>query len=284
MKILISMVAVAFLFRTAALAQDTKPPEPAATITARTELVLVPTLVREKSGAPITGLAKGDFTVLENGAERTIGVFEEIKTAATRQQWQALPTGEFSNYLANQPVPGRLTIIVMDSINTKFYDRSYAHDQILKFLGELGSGHEPIALLQLTRGGAQVIHDFTTDPAVLAKALRGLQAGGQAPVAETEESFPDSTASNLPQPSGKGQVSRESQALTNMLDNMEQNYLATQRMLAAQLTLDGMEQIARAFAAVPGRKSLIWASGGFPFSIDDLSRLVAGEAPLRPSY
>jgi len=246
--------------------------------------VLVPTLVREKSGAPITGLAKADFTLLENGAERTIAVFEEIRTTDTGQRYRALPAGEFSNYLVNQPVPGRLTIIVVDSINTKFSNRSYAREQILKFLGELGNGHEPLALLQLTRGGALVIHDFTTDPAVLAKALRRLQSGGQAPVADTAESLPDPTASALPQSSENAKLALESQQLTSLLDNMEQNYLAAQRMLAAQLTLDGMQQIARAYAAIPGRKSLIWASGGFPFSIDDLSRLIAGEAPLRPGY
>jgi len=257
MRILTPVIAMAFLLHAGASAQETRPPEPAPTITARTELVLVPTLVREKSGAPITGLAKTDFTLLENGAERKIAVFEEIKTTAVRQRRQALPAGEFSNYLVNEPAPGRVTIIVMDSINTQFSDRSYARDQILKFLGEMAGSNEPIALLQLQRGGVRMIHDFTTDPAVLAKALRRSRPGPEGPVADTEESL-------------------ESQQLTNMMQDLEQNYLAAQRMLAAQLTLDGMQQIARAYAAIPGRKSVIWASGGFPFSIDELSRALSG--------
>jgi hypothetical protein len=37
--------------------------------TARTELVLIPTLVTDKSGTYISGLKKEDFRVLENGAE-----------------------------------------------------------------------------------------------------------------------------------------------------------------------------------------------------------------------
>ncbi|MFZ3213905.1 MAG: VWA domain-containing protein [Terriglobales bacterium] len=279
MKILTPIVTVVFLFRIVALAQDTKPPEPASTLTARTELVLVPTLVREKSGAAITGLTKDDFTLQENGAEQKIAAFEEIKTSAVRQQRQALPAGEFSNYLVNAPVPRRVTIIVMDSINTQFSDRSYAREHILKFLGEIAGSNEPIALLQLHRGGVRVIHDFTTDPAVLAEALRRFQQGNEAPVADTGESLPDpdAIAASLA-------LNKESQRVVQLLRDMEQGFLATQRMLAAQVTLDGMQQIARAYAAIPGRKSLIWASGGFPFSIDDLSRLIAGETPLRPGY
>ncbi|MGA2357098.1 MAG: VWA domain-containing protein, partial [Terriglobales bacterium] len=46
--------------------------------TARSELVLIPTLVTDKSGNHITGLKKEDFTVLENGAEQKIATFEEI--------------------------------------------------------------------------------------------------------------------------------------------------------------------------------------------------------------
>lgn len=272
MRILTLAIATAFLLHAEAPAQDSKPPEQAPTFTARTELVIVPTLVREKSGAPITGLAKTDFTVLENGAERTIAFFEEIKSIPVRQQRRAVPAGEFSNYLVNDAAPRRLTVIVMDSINTKFSDRSYAQEQVLKFLGEMAGSHEPIALLQLQRGGVRIIHDFTTDPAVLAQVLRRSRAGAESPVADTQESLPDAT------------VLAESQAFASMLDNMEQNYLAAQRMLAATLTLDGLQQVARAYAAIPGRKSLIWASGGFPFSIDDLSNLLAGNAPLRPSY
>ena len=264
MRALLAMT-LSLLLLTPALAEDTKPPERMPTLVSRSELVLVPTLVRDKSGAPVAGLSKGDFTLLENGREQKIAVFEQIKTAAVRPSRPRLPAGEFSNYLVDQPAPRRVTLIVMDSINTQFADRSYARDQILKFLGEMAGSNEPIALLQLQRGGVRVIHDFTTDPAVLAKALRRLQPGPEAPVADTEEMY-------------------ESQQLGNLLQYLEQNYLPAQRMLAAQLTLDSMQQIARAYAAIPGRKSLIWASGGFPFSIDDLSRVLSGSAGSTASY
>lgn len=282
MRTLALVIGFVFLLCSGAPAQDTKPPEPAPTFSSHTELVLVPALVREKSGASISGLAQSDFTLLENGAEQKIAVFEEIKTAAARFAWPPLSAAEFSNYSGSQPATRRLTIIMMDSINTEFADRAYAHEQILKFLGEMAGSHEPIALLQLHRGGVRVIHDFTTDPALLAKALRRFRTG-EAPVAETESSLQDPAAVTGTQADDTPKLALEAQQVANLMNDMEQNMLAGQRLLAARLTLDGMQQVAHAFAGIPGRKALIWASAGFPFSIDDLSRAFSGSGGL-PSY
>jgi hypothetical protein len=52
--------------------------------TARAELVLIPTLVTDKSGNHITGLKQEDFTVLENGGEQKIATFEEISSDPQR--------------------------------------------------------------------------------------------------------------------------------------------------------------------------------------------------------
>jgi hypothetical protein len=64
--------------------------------TARTELVLIPTLVTDKSGNHITGLKKEDFTVLENGVEQKVATFEEI-TSDTHRWTHANNPSEFSN-------------------------------------------------------------------------------------------------------------------------------------------------------------------------------------------
>ena len=52
--------------------------------TSRTELVLVPTVVTDKSGNHIAGLKKEDFTILENGSERQVATFEEITSDPVR--------------------------------------------------------------------------------------------------------------------------------------------------------------------------------------------------------
>src|ERR1035441_1453383 len=67
-KLLRQVVAVTVLiFSICAFAEDKENPE--IKFSARTELVLIPTLVTDKSGAHISGLKKEDFTVLENRSE-----------------------------------------------------------------------------------------------------------------------------------------------------------------------------------------------------------------------
>src|SRR5690348_15484493 len=50
-------------------------------LTSRTELVLVPALVKDKAGQHVAGLSQGDFVVLENGKQQQIAIFEEIRTS-----------------------------------------------------------------------------------------------------------------------------------------------------------------------------------------------------------
>ena len=61
---------VAFVLSGGAYAKDKETAE--VKFTSRTELVLIPAVVTDKSGAHISGLKKEDFTVLENGSERSL--------------------------------------------------------------------------------------------------------------------------------------------------------------------------------------------------------------------
>jgi hypothetical protein len=49
---------------------------------------------------------------------------------------------------------------------------------------------------------------------------------------------------------------------------MEAQMARFQQQFAIQYTIDGFESIARAFGGIPGRKSLIWVTGSFPFLLD----------------
>src|ERR1700684_2912744 len=103
--------------------------------TARTQLVLIPTLVTDKSGNHITGLKKEDFTVLENGGEQKIATFEEITSDAHRWIRPKNPN-EFGNTLTGGQSARRITLIVLDFINTPFAAQAYARIDLLKYLTE----------------------------------------------------------------------------------------------------------------------------------------------------
>src|SRR5208282_4117021 len=238
--------------------------------TAHTELVLIPTLVTDKSGNHILGLKKEDFTVLENGAEQKISTFEEITSDPHRLSRPRNPN-EFSNSLAGGPSVRRITLIVLDLINTPFVDQAFARKDLLKYLTQSLDQREPTALYTLTRSGIHAVHDFTTDPRVLVAALHKVK-GDTSQMVDSPEDVEALTGTASPDGSAgvdPGAVQTEAQQLQTMMEDAELNFQSFQQRLAITYTLEGMQQIAQALAGFPGRKSLIWASGGFPFSVSD---------------
>jgi VWFA-related protein len=238
--------------------------------TSRTELVLIPTLVTDKSGNHLSGLKKEDFTVLENGAEQKIATFEEITSDAHRLARSSDPN-IFTNSLEAGPTAGRITLIVLDFINTPYMDQASARKELLKYLTHSVDQREPTALYTLTSSGVHVIHDFTTDPRVLAAALHKVN-GDLSQMVDTPQDLETMTGSASPDGSAgidTREVQTEAQRLQTMMEDKELSFQSFQQRLAITYTLQGMQQVAQALAGLPGRKSLIWASGGFPFSVSD---------------
>lgn len=236
------------------------------TFRSQSELVVVPAVVTDHSGAHISNLKKEDFTVQENGAEQKIAVLEEVHTTTERLNRAAPQPNVYSNNLNGARSERRITIIALDTINTPFLDQAHARSELLKFLGNWVTGGEPMSLVVLTRSGVKVIHDFTTDPRILAQALQRVRNRDEHLVDEPSlEAGPEETA-----------VNAEAQQVFQMMADAQENMAAFQRRVAATLTLEAMQQISQAFRGVPGRKSLLWASSGFPFSISDQS--------MSPSY
>jgi VWFA-related protein len=249
--------------------------------TARAELVLIPTLVTDKSGNHISGLKKEDFTVFENGVEQKLATFEEITTDPKRLSHPKNPN-EFTNSLVGETSNRRITLVVLDLLNTRFVDQAYARQDLLKYLTASVDQHEPTALYTLTRTGIHVIHDFTTDPRILVAALHKVKGDAYEMVDSEEEveaitgsASPDGSAGIDPSSGasskigGAAGVAAEAQRLQTMMEDSELNFQSFQQRLAITYTLDAMQQVAQALAGFPGRKSLIWASGGFPFSVSD---------------
>lgn len=238
--------------------------------TSRTELVLIPTLVTDKSGNHVSGLKKEDFTVLENGGEQKIATFEEITSGAHRLSRPRNPN-EFSNSLAGGSSASRITLIVLDFINTPFLDQTEARKELLKYLTQSVDQREPTALYTLTRSGIHVIHDFTTDPRVLVAALHKVK-GDTFQMVDSQEDVEAMTGTASPDGSAgvdPGAVQSEAAKIQTMMEDAELNFQSFEQRLAITYTLQGMQQLSQALAGFPGRKSLIWAGGGFPFGVSD---------------
>ena len=244
--------------------------------TARAELVLIPTLVTDKSGHHITGLKQEDFTVLENGAEQKIATFEEISSEPHRWS-RPKNANEFGNSLAGGASNRRITLMVLDLINTPFMAQANARQEMLKYLTQSVDQREPTALYTLTRSGMHVVHDFTTDPRVLVAALHKVK-GDTFHLVDSPEDVEALTGTASPDGSAgvdPGAVQSEAQKIQTMMEDAELNFKSFEQRLAIIYTLDGLQQVAQALKGFPGRKSLIWAGGGFPFNVSDNSMQLA---------
>jgi VWFA-related protein len=241
------------------------------TISVRSELVTIPVVVTDKSGAAIGRLTKNDFVVLENNQQRPITVFEEVVTGTERVTRLSAPGGTttFTNILQGNDSQRRVTAIVLDLLNTEFTDQARGRQQLLKYLAEAVDSREPTALFVLTSSGVRVIHDFTTDPEILAKALHQLALSPEPFVRQDS----GAAAEKVPGAFYKGEDNENIRAIkgqmADALREVELHFTGAQTRVAAIITMEGLQQIAHSLEGIPGRKALIWASGGFPFSIGD---------------
>jgi VWFA-related protein len=263
-----AIAAIAFLLTSPLQTQTAQ--TNATTFTSSTELVLIPTVVNDKSGAHIPGLQKEEFALKQDGKSHPIAVFEEVKTNSARVHRSEGEHGTFSNFEPGGSDYHRLNIIVFDFVNTPFPDQANARNALLKFLSEVAESGEPMCLLALTSRGLTLLHDFTDDPKRLAEGLRKVGPDTQPLI---HESTVDPGHPPPSDPLGatitkliRGQLQTEAQ-----LASME-------RRETASVTVQALQQIAKAFRGLPGRKSLIWASSGFPFSLSPPSTLMCEPA------
>lgn len=224
----------------------------------RSELVLVPAVVTDKSGGHISNLSKNDFVLLEDGKPQTISVFDEVKTSPALVQRTPTPTGHFSNLLQTSNGPRRLVIVALDVINTPILLQGSARNELLKFLGKSLDPGEPTELVIFGRSGVTILHDFTEDPAALVATLQRLPGKG-ASLAEKE------SVSQAPH-DGDG-LSAMLRMLAHMENEDKARMEAFDRHAAILATLDALKQIAASVAGIPGRKALLWVGSGFPFSV-----------------
>ncbi len=236
---------------------------------ARSDLVLVPVVVhRHRQYLP--GLPREAFKVFQDGHEQTIATFEEIHPSVDSAQVVALAAGEFSNETPSDRSARRYTVVAIDRINTTADDMGRLRDAVTKFLASPGNGHDSIQLLAINPSGIEFIQHFTEDRTALAKALTAATAS---PGREREsdsmarQHSDDTQALALDLLSDLNAAGAE--RLLTTLDFMkasEQRMIAARDRDARSNSLLALRQIAMSLADLPGRKSLVWISSGYPFA------------------
>jgi VWFA-related protein len=248
----------------------------------RTVLVEVPAVVTDRSGKHIHNLTKKDFKVLEDGKQQQIAVFEEVSVGNARLAPHTTATGTFSNIVFDTKRPASTTIIVLDTINTPFLDQAYGRKQLIKYLADTLDFSHVFGLVAIGRKGITVLgDDLNSDPAALIAGLK--KASGELSPMEafsTEGKVMAASESNPSELGGIAPGADPAAVMRNFIlnaDALEGNY---QQNRAIEDTMRAFLELAWSLSGIPGRKSLIWATGSFPFPLDSPSALPGGNLSL----
>jgi VWFA-related protein len=234
-------------------------------------LVQVPVIVNDKHGSHVHGLTKNEIHVLENGKEQAIRVFEE--KFAVEGDFPVAPShaGEFHNLVLSDQQPRTVTVIALDTVNTPYLDQVIGRQQLLKYLAESLDSSKATALMVMTSHGLEVVQGLTGDTMHLVEALKKVSSEPEAMYGVSPETQADAAESNLSlpdafTPGALSQFIRYGDAEVGRIKQEE----------AIETTLNSLMEVAWALSGVPGRKSLIWATGGFPFELTTPTSLPAG--------
>lgn len=235
-------------------AQTAPPRQSGIVLRSKTRLVQLSVVVRDKQGQPVTDLRESDFTVEDEGKRQEIRFFDvESQPAAAKVVAPGRPDVFSNRRSAHSGSTGGITVILLDGLNTRWGDQEFARKNVVEYLSQI-QPRDRVALYTLGKD-VKILHDFTEEPAELVKALAAYRG----------QYTPDLQASSL-----GVQTSRLGGAIGGIaaLLQEEANYFKRTRAL---MTFAALEAIAHYLTGVPGRKNLLWVSGGFPLAIGDFA-------------
>ncbi|HLH04168.1 MAG TPA: VWA domain-containing protein [Bryobacteraceae bacterium] len=226
------------------------------TISVNTRLVQFSVVAHDKHGNPVADLTKDDFEIKDNGQLRPISVFvvENSTSSSQSPQPPALP----ANVVRNRPTrsgtaPRNITVVLLDAYSTKVTDQMNMRQQMMRFFEEIYPG-DRIALYALTGGvssGFRVLHDFTDNTHDLMEAVEKLMS-----------SFSSATEASDPVGANTGDDMMDS--ALDRAAYIDANFYTRMR---AVNTSAAFIALAEHLNAIPGRKNVVWVSGGFPIDI-----------------
>jgi VWFA-related protein len=213
---------------TAAIAQDDNGAQAKApaTIKVTTRIVVLDVVVTDKKGKLVErDLTRDDFSVFEDGKPQEIRSFEPPSEHRMPSADKAIVSSAADlSKIGDAPV----TILVLDELNSRFEDMSFARQMMVKYLqAQPAVLREPTVLMIATNNTFQQMHDYTQNRDELIEAVKKhipaipwrMENSGK---------------------SGPGAVERMAQVMA------------------------ALQQIAQASTGTRGRKNLIWVGSGFP--------------------
>lgn len=224
-------------------------------VQAGTHVVLVNVVATDKRGKAVEDLSRDDFVLRDNGQERKITLFalEDAATAAP-----AIPSSPARMTFTNRPGPNAgAAVFLFDELNTQLTDQQLAKKDFLHYLKGLPAASRTAVFV--LGDSLSLLHDFWQDQASLIEALekhpsrvnREVEASTAAPTSANSLTGDQSTTAQW----------------DSFIQSSGQPYADYTQQVRATRTAAALETIAGHLQGIPGRKTLIWISGGFPIQL-----------------
>jgi len=253
-----------------------------------TRLVEVNVVAQDSKGNAVTDLTRDDFTLFDNGKTVPIDVFSAI-SLETAPAAPTLPPNTFTNRVGGPRAPSSVTLILLDGLNTRYEDQTWARAEVLRFLEKL-QPQDRVAIYLLGEH-LYILQDYTSNPKILLEILKKAKsrvskelAGSAGPeatpgaaragdletaleqVGGVSGSGPGSAGLNATglQLGGAMGAQAQEEAIFASFETHESSFFVVDRV---KRTLDALTAIANNLAQFPGRKNLIWVSAAFPVGI-----------------
>ncbi len=135
-----------------------QPSAPATRFRGGVDLVTVDVVVLDKSGNPVPGLTRQDFTVLEDGRPQTVTEFQSVElpppdvTAPIAPR--PVPEHRVSyNSVTSGRIPGRAFVFVFDDVNLTRQQADASRAALHKFVNSDVSDQDSVSLITTSGGG-----------------------------------------------------------------------------------------------------------------------------------
>ena len=217
------------------------------TLKAEARLVLVDTVVTDKKGNYIRDLTAKDFRVWEDNKEQTVTSFS------------------FESDNGSSPNQRHYLVLFFDNSSMEFGDQARARDAAAKFIDANAGPNRLMAIVEFG-GVLRITQNFTADAVRLKKVVSGIKTSAVA----SNQASSDNTIPSIPNPQGGVEVASLGTPVLGMptLGNIEADFGARSVMIA-------LRNLAKNLSAVPGRKTLVMLTSGFPLTLELESELSA---------